>query len=93
MLAKEKEKRSAFTKRANEIQTKIDAHTQRVIERVKRLSQQSVESLRNAEKDGLKERDKFMNSFVKTNKQLQIMSGKISQNLILQCLCQIIVMT
>lgn len=93
LLAKEKEKRSAFTKRANEIQTKIDAHTQRVIERVKRLSQQSVESLRNAEKDGLKERDKFMNSFVKTNKQLQIMSGKISQNLILQCLCQITVMT
>lgn len=93
LLAKEKEKRSAFTKRANEIQTKIDVHTQRVIERVKQLSQQSVESLRNAEKDGLKERDKFMNSFVKTIKQLQIMSEKISPNLILQCLCQITVMT
>lgn len=81
LLAKEKEKRSAFTKRANEIQTTIDAYTQRVIERVKQISQQSVASLRNAEEDGLKEMDKFMDSIVKTTQQLQNMSKKISANM------------
>lgn len=80
-LAKEKEKRSAFTKRADEIQTKIDAHTQRVIERVKQIGQQSVSSLRNAEKDGLKEMDKVLDSIEKKTKQLQIMNQRISANM------------
>lgn len=81
LLAKEREKRSAFTKRADEIQTKIDAHTQRVIERVKQIGQQSVSSLRDAEKDGLKEIDKFMDSIEKKTKQLEIMNQRISTNM------------
>lgn len=81
LLAKEKEKRSAFTKRADEIQTKIDAHTQRVIERVKQIGQQSVSSLRNAEKDGLKEMDKFMDNIEKKTKQLEKMNQRISANM------------
>lgn len=81
LLAKEKEKRSAFTKRADEIQTKIDAHTQRMIERVKQIGQQSVLSLRNAEKDGLKKMDKFMDSIEEKTKQLQLMNQRISANM------------
>lgn len=81
LIAKEKEKRSAFTKRADEIQTKIDAHTQRVIERVKQIGQQSVLSLRNAEKDGLKKMDKFMGSIEEKTKQLQLMNQRISANM------------
>lgn len=81
LLAKEKEKRSAFTKRADGIQTKIDAHTQRVIERVKQIGQQSISSLRNAEKDGLKEMDNFMDNIEKKTKQLEKMNQRISANM------------
>lgn len=78
LLAKEKEKRSAFTKKANEIQMKIDAHTQSVVVMVKNAGKQIVESLRNAEKDGLREMDKFTESIEEKINQLQLMRIQIS---------------
>lgn len=81
VLAKEIEKRSAFTMKADEIQKKIDAHTQDVAKMVKHIGEQTVESLRNAEKDGLREMDKFTDSIKEKINQLQLMSIQISEEL------------
>lgn len=78
LLAKEKEKRSEFTKKAKEIQMKIDAHTQSVVVMVQNAGKQIVESLRNAEKDGLREMDKFTESIEEKINQLQLMRIQIS---------------
>lgn len=81
MLAKEIGKRSAFTMKADEIQKKIDAHTQDVAKMVKHIGEQTVENLRNAEKDGLREMDKFTDSIKEKINQLQLMSIQISEEL------------
>lgn len=81
VLAKEIEKRSAFTMKADEIQKKIDAHTQDVAKMVKHIGEQTVESLRNAEKDGLREMDTFTDSIKEKINQLQLMSIQISEEL------------
>lgn len=64
MLSKEKEKRVAFLKRTDEIQMKIAAHTQSIVEFVVQIGKQTVGNVRAAEKDGLH--------------QLQLMSKQIS---------------
>lgn len=81
LLSKEKEKRSAFTKRADEIETKIDAHTLIGVEMVKQFGQQTVESLRKSEKEGLKEMDIFIDSLEEKIKQLHQLNEQISANL------------
>lgn len=53
MLSKEKEKRVAFLKRTDEIQMKIAAHTQSIVEFVVQIGKQTVGNVRAAEKDGL----------------------------------------
>lgn len=67
MLSKGKEKRVAFLKRTDEIQMKIAAHTQSIVEFVKQIGKQTVGNVRAAEKDGLY--------------QLQLMSKQISAKL------------
>lgn len=81
LLSKEKEKRVAFLKRSDEIQMKIAAHTQNVVEVVKQLGKQSVGTLRNAEKDGLREMDTFTESIEENIKQLQLISKQMSEKL------------
>lgn len=81
LLSKEKEKRSAFTKRADEIETEIDAHTLIGVEMVKQFGQQTVESLRKSEKEGLKEMDIFIDSLEGKIKQLHKLNEQISANL------------
>lgn len=81
MLAKEKEKRSAFTKRADDIEKKIDAHTLSVVEMVKHIGQQTVESLRKSKKEGLKEMDIFKDNLEEKIKQLHQFNKQISENL------------
>lgn len=81
MLSKEKEKRVAFLKRTDEIQMKIAAHTQSIVEFVKQIGKQTVGNLRAAEKDGLKEMDTFSESIEEKIHQLQLMSKQISAKL------------
>lgn len=81
LLVYEMEKRSAFTKRADEIQNKIDEHTQSVVEMVKRIGQQTVGNLRKAEKDGLSEMDTFKENIAEKINQLELMSKIISAKL------------
>lgn len=81
LLAKEKEKRSAFRKQADEIQEKIDAHTQSLVEMIKSIGQQTVVSLRKTEKEGLQEMDKFQDSLEEKINKLQLLSKQISTNL------------
>lgn len=81
LLSKEKEKRVAFLKRTDEIQMKIAAHTQSVVEFVKQIGKQAVGNLRTAEKDGLKEMDTFSESIQEKINQLQLMSKQISAKL------------
>lgn len=81
MLAKEKEKRSAFAKRADDIEKKIEAHTLSVVEMVKHIGQQTVESLRKSKKEGLKEMDIFIDNLEEKIKQLHQFNKRISENL------------
>lgn len=81
LLSKEKEKRVAFLKRTDEIQMKIAAHTQSIVEFVKQIGKQTVGNLRAAEKDGLKEMDTFSESIEEKIHQLQLMSKQISAKL------------
>lgn len=81
LLANEKEKRFVFTARADEIQKKIDEHTQRVVEMVKRTGQRTVESLRKAERDGLWEMDKFKDCIEKKLHELELISEELSANI------------
>lgn len=81
LLAAEKEKRSAFSKKADEIQEKIDAHTKSMVAIVKRSGQQTVVILRKAEKEGLQEMDKFKDSLEEKISKLQLMSKQLSANL------------
>lgn len=81
LLVNEMEKRTAFTERADEIQNKIDGHTQSVVEMVKRIGQQTVGHLRKAEKDGLGEMDNFKENIEGTINQLQLMSKVIFEKL------------
>lgn len=77
LLVNEMEIRSAFTKRADKIQNKIDEHTQSVVEMVKRIGQKTVGHLRKAEKDGLNEMDNFKENIAETINQLELMSKVI----------------
>lgn len=81
LFSKEKEKRLAFLKRSDEIQMKIVAHTQSVVEVVKQIGKQTVGNLRTAEKDRLKEMDTFSESIQEKINQLQLMSKQISVKL------------
>lgn len=81
MLAQETEKRSAFRKRADEIQEKIHAHTQSVVEIVKNIGQQTVINLRKAENEGLQDMDTIRNSLDEKINRLQQLSKKLSANL------------
>eukprot|EP00105_Crassostrea_gigas_P029024 XP_011450838.1 PREDICTED: transcription intermediary factor 1-beta-like [Crassostrea gigas] len=81
LLADEKEKRSAFRKEADKIQQKIDAHTKSMVEKVKKVGQQTVVNLRKAEKEGLQEMDKFKDSLEEKINKLQLMSKQLSANL------------
>lgn len=81
LLAKEKVKRSAFIKKANEIQEKIDAHTKSMVEIVKKVGQQTVVNLRKAEKEGLQEMDKIKENLEEKINKLQLMSKQLSANL------------
>lgn len=81
LLAKEKEKKSAFRKKADEIQEKIDAHTQSMIKMVKHIGQQTIVSLRQAEKEGLLEMDAFNDKLHEKIEKLQFMSKQIPSNL------------
>lgn len=81
LLAKEEEKRSAFKNKADEIQEKIDAHTQSMVELVENIGQQSVVDLRKAEREGLQEMNKFKNSLEEKISKLQQMSKQLSANL------------
>lgn len=78
LLCSETAKRSAFTKRADELVKKIEAHTLSVIKMVKHVGQQTVESVREAEKEGLHEMNIFKDSIEEKINQLQIMGDKIS---------------
>lgn len=81
LLAKEEEKRSAFKKRADEIQEKIDAYTQSMVEIVENIGQQTVVDLRNAKQEGLQEMNDFKNSLEEKISKLQLMSKQLSANL------------
>lgn len=81
LLSKEKEKRVAFLKRSDEIQMKIAAHTQSIVEFVKQIGKHTVGNLPAAEKDGLKEMDTFSESIEEKIHQLQLMSKQISAKL------------
>lgn len=81
LLAKEEEKRSVFKKKADEIQEKIDAHTQSMVELVKNIGQQTVVDLRKAKQEGLQEMNKFKNSLEEKISKLQLMSKQLSANL------------
>lgn len=81
LLAEEKEKKSAFRKKADEIQEKIDAHTKSMVEKVKKVGQETVVNLRKAEKEGLQEMDKFKDSLEEQINKLQLMSKQLSANL------------
>lgn len=81
VLAKKREKRSAFIKKANEIQKKIDAHTTSVITIVKQSGKKTVDILRREEKDGLREMDAFTDNIEEKINQLQLMSKQISAKL------------
>lgn len=81
LLSGEKEKRSAFRKKADKIQMKIEQHTQNVVERAKETGQQTVENLRKVENEVLTEMDTFADNIEKNIKQLQEMSKQISTKL------------
>lgn len=78
LLCSETAKRSAFTKRADELVKKIEAHTLSVIEMVKHVGQQTIESVREAEKEGLHEMNIFKDSLEEKINQLHIMGDEIS---------------
>lgn len=77
-LAKTKERRSAFRKKADEMQEKIDVHTQRMVEIVKNVGQQTVVNLRKAENEGLEKMDTFIDTLEEKIDKLQLLSEKIS---------------
>lgn len=81
LLAREKEKRKAFTKKANEIHMKIDEHTDNVVKMVIHINKRTVRSLRKAEKDGLRKMDTFTESIEKKINQLHLMSKQITAKL------------
>lgn len=81
LLAKEEEKRSALKKKADEIQEKIDALTQSMVEIIKNIGQQTVVDLRQAEREGLQEMNKFEKSLEENISKLQLMSKQLSANL------------
>lgn len=81
LLAKEKEKRKAFTKKANRIQIKIDAHIHNVVEMVNQVGRQTVTSLLIAKNDGLREMDTTTESIEKRIIQLHQMSKQLSAKL------------
>lgn len=81
VLANELQKRSAFTDKVDEMEKKIDAHTHGVVEMVKEIGKQTVLSLREAEKEGLQEKDKFKESNEEQINQLQHMCERISDSL------------
>lgn len=81
LLAKEKEKRKAFTKKANRIQMKIDAHIHNVVEMVNQVGRQTVTSLLIAKNDGLREMDTTTESIEKRIIQLHQMSKQLSAKL------------
>lgn len=75
--AKTKERRSAFRKKADEMQEKIDVHTQRMVEIVKNVGQQTVVNLRKAENEGLEKMDTFIDTLEEKIDKLQLLSEKI----------------
>lgn len=81
LLCSEMEKLSVFTRRADELVKKIDAHTLSVVEMVKHVGERTVESVREAEKEGIHEMNIFMDSIEEKINQLHIMSEQISANL------------
>lgn len=81
LLAKEEEKKSALKKKADEIQEKIDAHTQSMVEIVENIGQQTVVDLRKTEQEGLQEMNKFEKNLQEKISKLQLMSKQLSANL------------
>lgn len=81
LLAKENDGRSSFKKKIDAIQSEIDAHTKRVVEKVERIGKQTVASLRMTEKDGLKEMDKSKECLEEKINKLQVLSKQIDADL------------
>lgn len=81
LLAEEKEKRSALIQRADEIEKKIDAHTQSVIDIVKLFGKQTVASLHKAKIEGLKEMDEFTKLVEDKINNLHMLSKELSTKL------------
>lgn len=81
LLAEEKEKRSALIQKANEMEKKIDAHTQSVIKLAKLFGEQTVSSLQKAKKEGLKEIDEFNKVLEDKIKKLHLLSKELSTKL------------
>lgn len=81
LLAEEKEKRSALIQRADEIEKKIDAHTQSVIGIVTLFGKQTVASLQKAKMEGLKEMDDFNKLLEEKINKLHQLSKELSTKL------------
>lgn len=81
LLAKEIEKRSLFIKKVDEIEKKIDSHTQKVVEMAQETGKRTVETLKKAEKEGLQESDKFKDNIEEQINLLQQMCERISASL------------
>lgn len=81
LLANEKKKRSLFREKADKLQEEIDAHTQNMVEKVKKIGQQTVVNLRKAEKEGLQKIDKFNGDLEDKINKLQFLSKQMSRNL------------
>lgn len=81
LRANEMKKRSAFTKKVDEIEKNINAHTQSLVEMAEKIGKQKVICLRKAEKEGLDEADRYLDNVEKQINQLQLMSEKISASL------------
>lgn len=81
LLANEIEKRSLFIKKVDEIEKKIDSHTQKVVEMAQETGKRTVETLKKAEKEGLQESDKFKDNIEEQINLLQQMCERISASL------------
>lgn len=80
-MLKKKKKKSALANKTDEIQYKIDAHTNKMVEMVKKVGQLFVGNLRKVEKEKLEEIDAFMYTIEKKIIELQIMSKKLTANI------------
>lgn len=62
------------------MQEKIDVHTQRMVEIVKNVGQQTVVNLRKAENEGLEKMDTFIDTLEEKIDKLQLLSEKNIRN-------------